>query len=901
MMKIKFVAGNLFLILAFILFPNVLKADSGYADNLIYYVKIYGVVKDSITNEPIPATEISVKPTWYSYNYQPASSNSKYTQTTNENGEYILYFTHNIPKATDVIAKAEGYKECKIINIELTLYDEIQADFVLEKEEKKIDPVILIPGIMGSYLNNADDGKEVWPNLTRMFLSGDDDYLNDLILSETGVPKTNNIAVGNIISKISDNDFFEGLINELVKNDYKKNVNLFVLPYDWRREISYLAGYEAGDNPNTLNNKILKIISKPGFEKVNIISHSMGGLIAKKYMEIFGASNVNKFIDIATPHLGSPKAAKILMYGDDMDIGFLGLGLNQKRAKIISQNMPSVYQLLPSKLYFDENNKNYNSYLADIFDIDNNDILGNLNYDQSIELLVNKGRNNELIKYNDNLHKSIDNYSPKNNGVDTYNITGCGIATIGKIYILNKEKSGGYEYALRYISGDGTVPRKSAEHLETNNEFYIKNIKHAVIPSANGIKQLVATILKDDIDNFKFSDFNNLSEDNSFCSLNGTQISFHSPINLHIYDNLGNHVGPVQNNDIEMNIPGVEYDIIDGNKFAFLPKDKNYIIKGEATDIGTFNARIQKIENNEYTKTAYFNEIALNSVDAKIQLEINNNIEDYEQIKMQVDKDGNDIIDYTINPDSILTKYEIEDFEKPKTEINIVGKKENETSDYYLNSVLIELIGEDNENGSGILKTEYSLDNGEIWKNYKQPITLNIPQLSSDIEIIYTIKYSSTDRAGNREKEKQEIIKIKKLITINSAISNIKELYNIGEIKRKLVKNNLIKKLKQINKNIEKQNKKIKQREKRFEKMSKLCEKRKNKEKCEEKIKIVFNKINDHLSSVHKKIIEHKFKHLLKLLDFYHKKEWITDKGYDIIKMELNYLINNIKIYEPTK
>lgn len=260
---------------------------------------------------------------------------------------------------------------------------------------------------------------------------------------------------------------------------------------------------------------------------------------------------------------------------------------------------------------------------------------------------------------------------------------------------------------------------------------------------------------------------------------------------------------------------------------------------------------------------------------------------------MQIDENNDTVFEKIISPDAILTKDETEDIEKPKTKINVIGKKENKTSGCYLNSVSIELTEKDNENGSGILKTEYSLDDGEIWKDYKEPIILNIPRLSADIEIIQTIKYSSTDRAGNREKEKQETIKIKKLITINSAILNIKELYDLKEIKRKLVKHNLIKKLEQINKNIKKYNKKIKQREIRFEKMSKLCAKRKNKEKCEEKIKIVFDKINCRLSLVHKRIIEHKFKHLLKLLDFYYKKEWITDKGYDIIKMELNYLINN--------
>ena len=52
----------------------------------------------------------------------------------------------------------------------------------------------------------------------------------------------------------------------------------------------------------------------------------MGGLVVKKYIMEYGQNSVNKFIDIGTPHLGSPSAFKTLMYGDDLGFDFLVLG-----------------------------------------------------------------------------------------------------------------------------------------------------------------------------------------------------------------------------------------------------------------------------------------------------------------------------------------------------------------------------------------------------------------------------------------------------------------------------------------------------------------------------------------------------------------------------------------------
>lgn len=46
------------------------------------------------------------------------------------------------------------------------------------------------------------------------------------------------------------------------------------------------------------------ILYRTGKEKVNIVSHSMGGLVSRSYIDLFGSSKVNKLIMIGTPNHG---------------------------------------------------------------------------------------------------------------------------------------------------------------------------------------------------------------------------------------------------------------------------------------------------------------------------------------------------------------------------------------------------------------------------------------------------------------------------------------------------------------------------------------------------------------------------------------------------------------------
>ena len=81
----------------------------------------------------------------------------------------------------------------------------------------------------------------------------------------------------------------------------------------------------------------------------------MGGLVAKEYLAgLSDASFVDKLILLGAPQLGSPLAFKDLNYGDNLgfQIPVLNLDiLNHDEVKKITQNMPSLYDLLPSRAY----------------------------------------------------------------------------------------------------------------------------------------------------------------------------------------------------------------------------------------------------------------------------------------------------------------------------------------------------------------------------------------------------------------------------------------------------------------------------------------------------------------------------------------------------------------------
>src|SRR4030095_7085586 len=92
------------------------------------------------------------------------------------------------------------------------------------------------------------------------------------------------------------------------------NANLYVFPYDWRKDNAEAA--------NALNAFIACVRNDhpSGDGKIDLLTHSMGGLIAARYIGDHQSSHhVDRLVTIAAPWLGAPKAIRVLETGGFMD------------------------------------------------------------------------------------------------------------------------------------------------------------------------------------------------------------------------------------------------------------------------------------------------------------------------------------------------------------------------------------------------------------------------------------------------------------------------------------------------------------------------------------------------------------------------------------------------------
>ena len=521
-------------------------------------------------------------------------------------------------------------------------------------------PVIIVPGMMGSRLVDESD-REVWPNISRIILSPGDNFL-DILSLNANTKSDHKIESISIIENVFSRDFFSGLFSELSKINFVKGLNILTAPYDWRLDIPDMS-WGSSYPSRSLNEVIEQIKIQANVSEVDIVAHSMGGLLVKEYIRKNGGGSIRKFIDIGTPHFGSPNAFKVLTLGDDLGFRWFNFTfLDSGKIKSISQNMPSVYQLLPSRKYFDGALSEYKYY---IFDGVNK--ASRLDFDQTKNYLKNSGRNQLLVERADDFHQGIDDLNPEDYGIETHNIVSCGVPTIGQIFVLEKKDDDHYIYNIRMIDGDGTVPLRSAMGLPVSNTYYFKDVEHAVMPSAEGISGLIVDILSSDEGVGVFGNYANLVSGINDCGIpDGQLVSFHSPVDLHIYSPDGKHAGPDINGHIENNIDGVIYEILEDNKFAFLPAGQDYRVEGVVTGDGVFDFRAQKIIGAEVSETTVFNDVSV-VLGGKINVDLN-------KMELEVSTDENKSSGMLYKPTSISSGIlEFSRIKDKEVEVDIEG------------------------------------------------------------------------------------------------------------------------------------------------------------------------------------------------------------------------------------
>lgn len=252
------------------------------------------------------------------------------------------------------------------------------------------NPVIIIPGILGSELKNSNTNKTVWFDISR---AKDDDLR--LPISPNLQENRDKLIPGDIIRSVKirflpEMDYYTGIIGGLKTlggyeeaswDNPPENIEdkFFVFPYDWRR-----------DNVETAQILIRRIealkrrLNRPNL-KFDILAHSMGGLISryaamygdqdlpdgndKPQLNWAGEKHIDRIFMFGTPNDGAFSAMRTLLRGPDI-FGATNLPFVQNLTPADVVTMPSLFELLPHPENARFLNEDLEQFKIDIFEPD---------------------------------------------------------------------------------------------------------------------------------------------------------------------------------------------------------------------------------------------------------------------------------------------------------------------------------------------------------------------------------------------------------------------------------------------------------------------------------------------------------------------------------------------------
>lgn len=243
------------------------------------------------------------------------------------------------------------------------------------------NPVVVIPGILGSKLNSVETKIPVWgafiygsadadtpegarlvalPMVDGVSLADlqDDviatDVLDNLTVDVALIRGVELAAYVEILKVLAAGKYRDKSLGDSGSIDYGGlHYTCFQLPYDWRRDIS-----EQAVLLHELIQDALIIQPDGGPNKVDVVAHSMGGLVLRYYLRYGprplpedgslpeltwqGAQYIENAILVGTPSAGSVLALQQLVEG----IQLMSLITPSYRPAVLG-TMPAIYQLLP--------------------------------------------------------------------------------------------------------------------------------------------------------------------------------------------------------------------------------------------------------------------------------------------------------------------------------------------------------------------------------------------------------------------------------------------------------------------------------------------------------------------------------------------------------------------------
>lgn len=624
------------------------------------------------------------------------------------------------------------------------------------------EPLIFIPGIGGSTLYEADANdnpiENLWADGLTQVLPFPTQKLRKLSLNPDDAPFPRIVAV-NALRYVPLTDIYGSFLEDLATDgNYKEMVGcsvtysgekptMFVFPYDWR-----LSNINSAEKLSDLVDCIRQI--HPG-KRINILTHSMGGLVARRYIINHPTDhNIDKLVTMVAPWLGAPKAVSALFTGK-----FLGPPFDyvySGQIKNIVRFGEAPHQLLPSAWYFinggrplayrNSTNINYKEY----------------SYSQTYDFIneqfpIEPPYRNSAIFHQDEPRQ--DNWTNDVSGIKNYHLYGqikCD-DTIGKVlihptilYPLPADAGRRFSIDTTTTQGDETVPVLSANRPSTllapNTVVrpYVSqscrqdnNYKHNGILQNEQFKSDILGILNSDSEDQLFAEKGNATHvNNESQNFNSDDLMNYLQVTgvdrLEITDESGNTNSLLGAMDTP--IPEIDYEYGSSvGEFLVFPHEVKFSA-GKIVDI-KFRVSTDKIviENikgfgrENATEVTKFLDLQL-PVGAIVWLEfMANGLE-----SLRYDSDGDGAFETEVQPTFHLTGTSANDITPPNIDISF--SVNNNTAVVTVNAI---------DNETGINQIRYIINGETSDYIYDAPFTINLTQS----KLLYV---SAENNAGNR-------------------------------------------------------------------------------------------------------------------------------------------------------
>lgn len=693
------------------------------------------------------------------------STNNGLTATTLTDGTYTIMGL--APGTYTLTASKEGYSFSEPRTVTLVGADIGGQNFVgtpLPPTQRR--PLIFIHGIMGSTLHKvtrdgiaADPG---WPGQPLLCsnhreLAMNSAYSFVAVDAIRRVVSSNNPLCTAAGLGAFDEDIYKTFLDGLRAQDYieyevgltparrtlagcdrsQTQATFFVYAYDWRQS-NALSAAELHDFMRCIR------LLHPKADGVDVVTHSMGGLVARRYIIDVSTLDeqaraqimpVKRLITMVAPWLGAPRAIHIFHTGVYPPFATAELWGNKglmttDELRDIARTFPGAHELAPSQLYYERYPTLRFREEGWDFDGDDNDHETHT-YAEQVRALNSQfgyraGSNGEQFHT-----PAQDDWDAGSDGVEYYHIVGIqrGRNTVQAIrsiliptckdYPLCFQIEGEEVLSLQMGQGDGTVPIESAQRRGAGATFYeVRSAEgdgvadHGDIVKNTLVLRCIRSLLGGSPDcaalapRASAAQLSAVDEDMVSVTLTGVRSLALADSLGHVSDTGGDPTQPPAS-PIPDPVPGVGIYPTGASSFMLvLPTTQTYTLTLRAND-APLQVDVLRDNGQVVEQAVRYRDLALS---AGTEAQITLNTTGFGALRHDSNSDG--VFEREIPVTVSVSGSQAADNESPDIRVTKVGS---------LHQLVVTL---DVTDGTGVQRVRYSLD-GQTYAPYTGPVTVD--------------------------------------------------------------------------------------------------------------------------------------------------------------------------------